>query len=63
MLKRVLFALGVSAIALAGTVELASRALADPPVSNCIGILCAQCPTGYVLSPTPGNCCRCVKVR
>ena len=63
MLKRVLFALGVSMVALAGSVQLATRALADPPVSHCIGILCAQCPDGYALSPTPGNCCRCVRVR
>ena len=22
---------------------------------------CPPCPAGYVLAPTPGNCCRCVK--
>jgi hypothetical protein len=23
-------------------------------------VRCMECPVGEVLSPTPGNCCRCV---
>lgn len=28
---------------------------------DCAAVLCMVCPDGQVLSPTPGNCCRCVK--
>ncbi|HKV06824.1 MAG TPA: hypothetical protein VJ725_01715 [Thermoanaerobaculia bacterium] len=28
---------------------------------DCSFVKCAACPDGTVLSPTPGNCCRCVK--
>jgi hypothetical protein len=57
MLKRVLFAVGISAIALAGTAQLASEVCA---ANRCDRILCIPCPDGYVLSPKGGNCCRCV---
>ena len=63
MLRRILFAAGVSAIALVGTAQLATDALADPPLDNCAAVLCLPCPDGYVAAPTPGNCCRCVKAR
>jgi hypothetical protein len=29
--------------------------------TNCALVLCPPCEAGYTLSPTPGNCCRCVK--
>ena len=63
MLKRALFALGISAVALVGSVQLATRAVADPPLDNCAAVLCLPCPEGYVAAPTPGNCCRCLKAR
>ena len=57
MLKRALFAAGVSAIALIGAVQLASEVRA---ANRCDRVLCLPCPDGYVLSPKGGNCCRCV---
>ncbi|HSK77478.1 MAG TPA: hypothetical protein VLQ45_13595 [Thermoanaerobaculia bacterium] len=48
---------------LAGTFGVANFTVnevnAQPP--NCAVVLCLVCPEGTVASPTPGNCCRCVK--
>ena len=63
MLRRTLFAAGISLIALVGSVQLASDALADPPLDHCAAVLCLPCPEGTVASPVPGNCCRCIKAR
>ena len=53
----VLAALGIIAL---GAFELATA----PPAAaatNCYLVKCLPCPDGYVPSPTPGNCCRCVR--
>jgi hypothetical protein len=34
-------------------------AQADPP-PDCSFVKCMVCPSGTVISPVPGNCCRCV---
>jgi hypothetical protein len=28
----------------------------------CAGVRCLECPVGYELKPTGGNCCRCVPI-
>lgn len=57
-MKRLMLATAV----LAGTFGIAnftaSEATAQP---NCAAVICPVCPEGTVASPTPGNCCRCVK--
>ena len=63
MSRKVLVGFGVTAAMLFGAVQFASKTMADRPIVNCAAVLCIQCPDGYVLSPTPGNCCRCVKAR
>ena len=63
MTKRLLAALALTAVCVLGAVQFATEAKAERAAPmNCIGVLCAQCPDGYVLKPTPGNCCRCVKI-
>lgn len=52
---------------LAGLVALAAFAAVEitaPKVyaEDCSVVLCLTCPEGYVASPTPGNCCRCVRI-
>jgi hypothetical protein len=58
-MKRLILATAV----LAGTFGVANftapEATAQP--TDCSVVLCGVCPEGTVLSPTPGNCCRCVK--
>jgi len=61
-MKKIVVSLGLGAVIVVGGAQLFTSVKADPPPDKCIGILCAICPDGYVLSPTPGNCCRCVKV-
>ena len=63
MLRKILFAVGTTATLAIGAMQLASPVLADPPIVNCAAVLCIQCPPGFELSPTRGNCCRCVKIR
>lgn len=63
MLKRALAIVGLTAIAILGAAQLATPVKADPPITNCAAVLCVPCPAGYHLSPTPGNCCRCVRDR
>ena len=52
---------------LAGLIALGTfGVVASTPVpvtaaENCAVVLCPVCPAGTVASPTPGNCCRCVK--
>lgn len=52
----------LAAVVLTGALGIAASA---PEVSaqptNCALVLCPPCEAGYTLSPTPGNCCRCVK--
>ncbi|HVR96379.1 MAG TPA: hypothetical protein VMW27_07185 [Thermoanaerobaculia bacterium] len=56
-MKRLILAGLVCATAF-GAALSTPKVQADPP--NCAVVLCMVCPDGYVLSPTPGNCCRCV---
>ena len=44
----------------AAALELAPAPAAAYP-HPCTGVRCMECPAGEVLSPSPGNCCRCVK--
>ena len=60
MLKKIAFGIGMASVVMLGTVQLATSAHARGPVDHCSRVLCAGCPDGYVLSPTKGNCCRCV---
>ena len=60
-MKKTLAVLGFGTIIVFGAIQFATKVHAAPPPPKCIGILCAYCPEGYVLSPTPGDCCRCVK--
>lgn len=57
-MKRLILA-GLVALAAFAAVEItAPKAYAE----DCSVVLCLTCPEGYVLSPTPGNCCRCVRI-
>ena len=54
-------------VALISVIVAGGVALAGPipfpiplPDDDCRWVLCAQCPDGYYLSPTPDDCCRCV---
>lgn len=38
-----------------------SAPVATAQTQDCSVVLCPLCPEGTVISPTPGNCCRCVK--
>ena len=60
MIKKVTASLGLLAIFVLGTVQLATPALAIPP--DCAAVLCLPCPEGTIAAPTKGNCCRCVRV-
>ena len=63
MKKRWLIALGLAAVFVLGTVQFETAAKTERSAAVlCPGVPCAVCPDGYVLKPTPGNCCRCVKV-
>ena len=62
MLRKTLFACAMVATLAIGAVQLATQAVADPPLDKCAAVLCLPCPEGTVAAPTPGNCCRCVKV-
>jgi hypothetical protein len=63
-MKKVVAALGFTAVFVLGMVQFATEAMADrPPIISCSTTFCVPCPEGYVLTPTPGNCCRCVKAR
>ena len=57
-MKKLLLA-GFVALGTWGLTLVPSQVTADPV--NCALVLCPVCPEGQVLSPTPGNCCRCVK--
>lgn len=57
-MRKLIFA-GLACLATFGAVASAPQAVADPV--DCSLVLCPTCPTGTVLSPTPGNCCRCVR--
>ena len=63
MLRTIRFAVGPTATLARGGRQLAGPVLADPPSGHCAAVLCIQCPPGFELSPTRGNCCRCVKIR
>lgn len=58
-MKRFILAGLVTAGALGTLLIPTPNVNADPPV-DCSAVLCPTCPDGKVLSPTPGNCCRCV---
>ena len=62
MLRKIVVCIAATAALVMGTVQLASRVEARGPVDHCSRVLCIPCPDGYVLSPTKGNCCRCVPV-
>ena len=59
--KKILVGLGLAVVLVLGWIQLSADAKADRPITNCAAVLCVPCPDGYVLAPTPGNCCRCVK--
>jgi hypothetical protein len=44
-----------------GTWGVLTVAPAPANAIDCSLVRCMACPEGYVFSPTPGNCCRCVK--
>lgn len=44
-----------------GTFGVVATAPAPAVAADCSVVLCPVCPAGTVFSPTPGNCCRCVK--
>lgn len=61
-MKRLILA-GLTVLGMFGAVQFSA-----PPanaqggdLSHCAAVLCPVCPAGYVASPTPGNCCRCVR--
>ena len=60
-MKRLILA-GLVALGMFTTIQLsAPPANAQGGPNNCAVVLCPLCPEGYTLSPTPGNCCRCVR--
>jgi len=61
-MKRVVTAMGLGAVIIFGGSQFVTSVRADPPGDKCAAVLCPVCPEGYVFSPTPGNCCRCLKV-
>jgi hypothetical protein len=44
-----------------GTFGVVATTPTPAAAADCSVVLCPVCPTGTVASPTPGNCCRCVK--
>lgn len=58
-MKRLILAGLVTLGALSAVQISAPQANAQP--QNCAVVLCQVCPAGTVASPTPGNCCRCVR--
>jgi hypothetical protein len=58
-MKRIILAGFVMAGAF-GTLLIPTPSVNADPVVDCSAVLCPVCPDGKVLSPTPGNCCRCV---
>jgi len=54
--------MGLGAVIVLGGSQLVTGVRADPPPDKCIAVICQVCPEGYVFAPTPGNCCRCIKV-
>jgi len=61
-MKRIVTAMGLGAVIVFGGSQLVTAVRADPPPDKCIAVICQVCPEGYVFAPTPGNCCRCIKV-
>lgn len=60
-MKRLILAGLVTCAAVLSIQVSAPAANANDGTSNCAAVLCPICPEGTVASPTPGNCCRCVK--
>ena len=58
-MKKLILA-GLVALSTWGVVATTTPAQADPP-PDCSVVLCMVCPPGTVASPTPANCCRCVR--
>jgi len=57
VIKKLVCGLGLLTVFAVGAIQFVQDAKAqDHPLCPCVA-----CPPGYVLSPTPGNCCRCVK--
>jgi len=52
--------LALALLLMLGAFVALAPAQADPPLDHCATVKCGACPEGTVLSPTPGNCCRCV---
>jgi hypothetical protein len=57
-LKKLILAGVVALGAIAAVQVTAPEAAAAKPV-DCRLVLCAPCPEGTVLAPTPQNCCNC----
>jgi hypothetical protein len=58
-MKRLVLA-GLVALTAFGAIQASAPRVEAQP-TDCSAVLCLTCPEGFVLSPTPGNCCRCIK--
>ena len=58
-MKRLILA-GLTVLGALGAIQV-SAPQANAQGQDCSVVLCMTCPEGYTLSPTPGNCCRCVR--
>jgi hypothetical protein len=59
-MKRLILA-GLVALGMFTTIQFTAPQAAAQDLSHCAAVLCPICPEGYTASPTPGNCCRCVR--
>ena len=57
--KKILMGLGLAAVLIVGWMQFSSRA--EERRIDCSIVRCLPCPEGFMLSPSNGNCCRCVK--
>jgi hypothetical protein len=59
-MKRLILA-GLTVLGAFGAIQLSAPQANAQGGQDCSVVLCMTCPEGYTLSPTPGNCCRCVR--
>lgn len=59
-MKRLILA-GLVALGTFTAIQVSAPQANAQDLSRCAAVLCPVCPEGYTASPTPGNCCRCVR--
>lgn len=59
-MKRLILA-GLMVLGMFTTIQVSAPQANAQDLSHCAAVTCLVCPEGYTASPTPGNCCRCVR--